>query len=52
MPKFEDEIPMGISEESEIIEISRTIMRTKSRDDMGNEIIVVNYKRDKPFVLK
>jgi hypothetical protein len=52
MSKLEDEIPMGISEESEILEIGATMMRVKSRDSVGEEKIDVYYKRDKPFVLK
>jgi hypothetical protein len=50
--KIEDEIPKGISEESEILEIGATMMRVKSRDSVGEEKIDVYYKRDKPFVLK
>jgi hypothetical protein len=50
--KIEDEIPKGISEESEIIEIGANIMRVKGRDSAGEEKITVYYKRDRPFVLK
>jgi len=51
-PKLEDVIPKGMSNESEIIEIGADIMRVKSRDHLGNEKIIVYYKRDKPFVLE
>ena len=50
--KLEDEIPRGISDESEIIEIGANVMRVKSRDSLGDEKIDVYYKRDRPFVLK
>lgn len=50
--KLEDEIPKGISEESEIIEMGANVMRVKSRDSVGDEKIIVYYKRDRPFVLK
>jgi len=50
LPKIEDMIPMGISEEYEIIEMGATVMKVKSRDSLGNEKIIVNYKRDKPFI--
>jgi hypothetical protein len=49
IPKIEDMIPMGISEEYEIIEIAAKVMRVKSRDSLGNEKIIVSYKRDKPL---
>jgi hypothetical protein len=52
IPKIEDMIPKGISEESEIIEMGANVMRVKSRDSLGDEKINVYYKRDKPFVLK
>jgi len=52
LPKIEDMIPKGISEESEIIEIGANVMRVKSRDSQGNEKTIVNYKRDKPFISK
>lgn len=51
-PKIEDMIPKGISEESEIIEMGANVMRVKSRDSVGDEKIIVYYKRDRPFVLK
>lgn len=52
IPKIEDMIPKGISEESEIIEMGANVMRVKSRDSVGDEKIIVYYKRDKPFALK
>lgn len=50
--KLEDEIPRGISDESEIIEIGANVMRVKSRGSVGEQKIDVYYKRDRPFVLK
>lgn len=52
LSQLEDEIPRGISEESEIIEIDANVMRVKSRDSVGEQKIDVYYKRDRPFVLK
>jgi hypothetical protein len=52
LPKIEDMIPTGISEESEIIEMGASVMRVKSRDGLGNEKIIVNYRRAKPFIAK
>jgi hypothetical protein len=44
-------IPKGISEESEIIEVGEKVVQVKSRDSLGDERIIVYYKRDKPFAL-